>query len=291
VEARALIASKRREPCPLAVVAALLDRDERVSEAADTCAGLFQHFPPGSLELLLRYAEIVEADKRDPLTLIAANIGPHDPITLIARAGGKDPRGLAVIHRALRHDRFQVRHNARVALFEATDDFVPFLRYLVRLQEDQAGILGPVDEKSWEGRTQETSYHLARLGSVFRIIDWADSRPEDLARGLVALLDDSSPAIRRGAARLIGANAHTPGYNLHDPQWKRDVTKLLAEWPFTPKVSPIRTASKMIPFLAALHAESRLRRLAAGDPCPTVRENARNAVKRLVGVQRSPVSP
>lgn len=57
VQARAMIAAKRKEPCPLAVVEAMLDKDLSVSQNASACGELFKTFSSGSVEVLLRCAK------------------------------------------------------------------------------------------------------------------------------------------------------------------------------------------------------------------------------------------
>jgi hypothetical protein len=39
------------------------------------------------------------------------------------------------------------------------------------------------------------------------LAQWSESRPEELASVLLTLLDDPSPVLRRGAAKLIAASA------------------------------------------------------------------------------------
>ena len=58
------IAKNRHQTCPLAIVEAMLDKDEFVSQTADAVAGWFKTFPRGSVEILLRCADSQDVNRR-----------------------------------------------------------------------------------------------------------------------------------------------------------------------------------------------------------------------------------
>jgi hypothetical protein len=262
----AKIAKDRDEACPRAVVEAMLDKDMFVSQTADVVADMFKKFPPGSVEILLRCAESEDDNRR------ARCLG-H-----LARAGGKDRRVVEAIEKATKDKCFGVRHNARVALFRATDNLAEFLAYLIRLLEDPDGVLSPVDAASEEGKRERVTRHLVSLSAVVLIVEWSDKRPDDLAPALLKLLDSPSAQMRRGAVRQIGASAVK--VDLAGPDGKKG--------PAVPpgpsgveKPQPSNVAGRF----EKLKAEDRLRDLRDNDPDDTVRAAARVALERLATVR------
>jgi HEAT repeat protein len=263
----ARIAEGRREPCPLVIIEAMLDKDEQVSQTAGAQAGRFKTFAPGTVDVLLRCA------------------GSDDPrlrgecLGHLARAGGKNKKALEVIEKATRDKSFGVRHNARVAMFQATDDLGEFLAYLICLQEDPDGVLGPVDADSEAGKRERTTRDLASLGAAMLVVEWSDRRPDDLAPALLKLLAAPSPTMRRGAARLIGASAVK--VDLADHDWD----KLLVGPPEPPKAQKPPQRSNAAVRFEKLKAEDRLRELRDGDPDHTVRAAAHMALERFATVR------
>jgi hypothetical protein len=279
VEGLASLARKRQEPCPLAIIEAMLDKDEMVSQTADLNAGHFKRFAPGCVEVLLRCARSANANLRGSSLL-------H-----LAHAGGKDGRGLEAIEKAKDDKSFGVRHNAHCALFQANNNLQEFLTYLIRLQEDPAGVLGPVDTKSEDGKRELTVRNLAVLGSAAIVIEWSEDRAPDLAAALMKLLADPSPKIRRGAARLIGASAAK--VELADIDWKTLLEPLADADKWKKLLEPLADADKSQKPLqrskAAVQFEklkiaARLRELRDNDPDQRVRQAARTALERLAAV-------
>jgi HEAT repeat protein len=262
----AKMAKDRDEFCPRAVVEAMLDKDVYVSQTANIVAAWFKTFPPGSVEILLRCAGSEDDNRRGRC------------LGHLARAGGKDKRVIEAIEKATKDKSFGVRHNARVALFEATDNLAEFLAYLIRLLEDPDGVLSPVDAASEEGHRERTTRDLASLGAVLLIVEWSDKRPDELAPALLKLLESPSPQMRRGAARQIGASAVKVDLADRDGKKGSDVAPAPSG---VEKPQPSNVAGRF----EKLKAEDPLRALRDNDPDDTVRAAARVALERLATVR------
>src|SRR5262249_12964966 len=190
VLALGLIANKLGKPCPLAVLEALLDKEDEVRWQAMACTPLFKTFAPGSVEVLLRCAKSESADVRG------------DSLFLLALAGGKDPKVLGVIEKAKQDQTFLVRHTAYCAMFRANDQLDEFLAYIIRAREDPDAVLSPAPENREMREREKSMTNLFVLGSAMRVIEWSERRADELAPALLKLLGDKSPVMRRGAANL-----------------------------------------------------------------------------------------
>ncbi|MEX0701094.1 MAG: hypothetical protein WD069_03275 [Planctomycetales bacterium] len=258
---------KPEDSCPVVIIEAMLDEEEMVRQFADVYAGQFASYAPGSLDVLLRCAKSENVDVR------------ADCVSHLARAGSKDERALEGIERAKKDESFAVRHNAHVAMFQATDDLAEHLAYLIRLQEDPDGVLGQVDPDSEVGRRELTIRNLACIGAAMSVVKWSDERPDDLAPALLGLLADPSPEMRRGAARLIGASAVKVDLALHDGKNSLEPPPVAAKAQQPPQRSNVAVRFEK------LKAEDRLRELRDDDPDRTVRAAARMALGQLATVR------
>jgi HEAT repeat len=284
-----LIARSLGKPCPLAVVEALLDREEEVRWQAQACAGCWPSgpFAPGSVEVLLRAVRSPDVGVRS------------SSLFLLALAGGKEPKVLTAIRKA-REDRvFEVRHCAHCALFSATNRLDEFLLYLIRLREDPESLFTP-GLKEAERKQEQKERNLALLGSSTRLIEWSEHRADELAPLLVKLLNDESPVVRRGAVNLIGATVVKVVLPPRGQQPGMPGGNLSSLLPYVaPQTSP-QTApgekkpekSKTALRLEKLKVEERLRTLRDRDPDGTVREAAGRALARIALVnERKPTLP
>ena len=269
VDCRAEVAKKRREPCPLVIVEAILDQDEMVSQSADCYAAHFSKFAPGCVEVLLRCAQS-ENDR----------VRHGGSLNHLAYAAGKDKRALEAIEKAMNDKSFGVRHNAHIAMFHANDNLEQLLTYFIRLQQDPDGVLGQVDKTTEDGKREVVIRDMVQVGSVGVIVEWSDKRAEDLAAALVKLLGSESPQLRRGAAYLIGASARKivwPTGTAMEPDWKKFLDP--PEKPVQPQKPPEK--SKAAFQFEKLKVEDRLRELFQNDTDETVRAAAGIALERL----------
>jgi hypothetical protein len=192
--------------CPIGLIQALRDPVDEVRWEAAVLARPFKRkMAPGALDALIAAAKDERADVRTTCLLLLAN------------AAGKDPNARLVIERAKQEKSFDIQHTAHCAWFIATDDLAEFLTYMIRVREEPESVLKPLPEGSEEAKAQMCMRNLFVLGSAMRIIEWTEDRPDELAAALVTLLDHKSPAMRRGAADLVGASARKVDIKRADP--------------------------------------------------------------------------
>src|SRR5262249_27221695 len=97
-------------------------------------------------------------------------------------------------------------HSAHIALFRARDRLDEHLPYLIRVREDPASVLTPGPADAEVAKEERAQRNLFLLGIATQVIEWSESRADELAAGLMKLLDDRSVVMRRGAAKLIAAS-------------------------------------------------------------------------------------
>lgn len=281
VVALAHVARHHKRPCPLALVEAIRDKEDLVRWNAGVYVALFKtDVEPGAVGVL------VEGSRDD-----RAEVREHCVIHL-GIAGGRDPKALAAIDRAKADPNSAVRYAAHGARFTASGDLGEYLAYLVRLREDPAGFQDKYPAGSEAAKLEQTRSNLFQLGAAVRLGEWAEGRPDELAAGLLKLLDDKSALMRRGGAGVIGATARrveqvkpfdpvrptesgpSPFETLLpslDPEFRpREPTK-------QPPPGPSRVAVKLL----AQKVEARLRALRDKDPDESVRAAAKAALDRL----------
>jgi hypothetical protein len=285
-----LIVKRLAQPCPLVVLEALLDREDMVRYQAEACMPFFKTYTPGSVAVLLRGMRAENAEVRSSILLI------------LARAAGADRKALDAMEQAKQDKVFDVRHSAHRALFIAHDKLEGHLPYLIRLREDPALMLSPGPEDAELGRQERARRNLILLGITLDVIEWSDTRADELAAVLMKLLKDESALMRRGAANLIGAAA----VKVELPS-QRDVNPLTSpRWPdeswvqsILPYVEPEAAAkmksdskrkeapqkSKVALRLEKLGVEAVLRKLRDDDPDRSVRGAARLALEQLARLQ------
>ena len=84
LKALAAIAEKRKEPCPLAIIHAMLDKDDSVYQSANVYAAYFSRFAPGAVDVLLPYAKSDNVRLRNDCLIIL--------LTLAAKTSGSSKR-------------------------------------------------------------------------------------------------------------------------------------------------------------------------------------------------------
>jgi len=265
-----LIARSMDRPCPLAVLEAIHDKEDFVRYQAFERAALFKAYPAEALDVLLRGVQADNAELRGTSLL------------LLPRVAAKDPKALAAVEQATKDKVFDVRHSAHVARFRLRDKLDEFLPYLIRVREDPASVLSPVPADSEVGKNELRERNLVLLGTGSRMVEWGESRTDELAAALVKLLADESPVMRRGAAGLIGASA----VKVEPPRQGGPFDSILPyiDPPAAPKgAAPEK--SKVAARLERLGVVAALQKMQADDTDRTVRDAARSALERLATVQ------
>jgi HEAT repeat protein len=285
VLALGLIAYNLKKPSPMVLFEALLDKEEEVRWQAQHCISLFKEHPPAAVDILTRCANSEDASFRSMAVLE------------LARVAGKVKKVLDVIEKAKSDKLFQVRNNAHVAAFNATDRLEPFVVYLIRVREDAEGVLSPAAGDSELRKQEMTLRNLMMISGAMQTIGWSEKRPDELAEILMKLLKDPSPTMRRGAAHVIGAavvKTEIPGpkHGLFEHILPHIEQDNLFQSPDSPKSAkkpaPPKPPekSKVALRLEKLGVEARLRELHDRDPDRSVRDAARFALERLTSVQK-----
>lgn len=289
VAALSHLANRLGRPCPLAVTQALCDPVDLVRWEAAAWAGTFKGFAPGSAKVLLRGVTADKADVRSTCLL------------LLARAAGNDPKALDAMNKAKKDKVLDVRHSAHIALFIARNKLDEHLPYLIRVREDPESVLTPAPADSALAKLERAQRNLFLLGIAMQVIQWSETRADELAAVLTKLLGDDLAVMRRGAVNLIAASvvkvelaARRKGAPLGFADMPKD------GWSSTilPYLDPEGAAkrgketrpkerpqkSKVARCLEKLKVTDRLRKLCNDDPDRSVREAARAALERLAAL-------
>lgn len=270
VLALGVVAKGLGRPCPLPVLEAIHDPEQFVRYQAFERASQFKDFPPGARDVVLRGVVAENAELRG------------SSLILLPRVAAKDPKALDAIELAKKDKVFDVRHSAHVARFLVRDRLDEFLPYLIRVREDPASVLSPVAEDSEVGKNELRERNLILLGTASRMVEWGESRTDELAAALVKLLADESPVLRRGAAGLIGASAVKV-----EPLPQGGGLEAILPY-IDPPAAPKAAApekSKVAARLESLGVVAALQKLRADDADRSVRDAARSALERLATVQ------
>jgi hypothetical protein len=282
-------ANRLGRPCPLAVIRALSDSVDEVRWEAAAWAAVFKTFAPGSTEVLLHGVTADKAELRSTSLL------------LLARAAGKDPKALEAMEKATEDKVFDVRHSAHLALFRARDRLDEHLPYLIRIREDPASVLTPGPADSEVAKEERAQRNLFLLTIAMQVMEWSESRADELAGVLMKLLDDKSAVMRRGAANLIAASVNKvelPAQRPGDPLGLAGMPKDGWASSILPYIDPEGAAkrekdarpaerpqkSKVARCLEKLQVDDRLRKMGDNDPDRSVREAARHALEQLAGL-------
>jgi hypothetical protein len=270
VEALAMIAYQpKHKVCPVAVVEAFLDKDAEVRSIAQGCAGMFREFAPGSAGVLLK-----AAGHPDPLAR-----GPA--ILTLAYAAGKDEKVQQVIRAARNDPDFRVRNDAYSGWFLITnklEDIVPYrLRTLTEFRDEP-----PLPPNSTEAaRTEKTWKNLLQLGAAVHLQNLAEERAEEMAKLVLAHLDDRDAVLRRGAACLVGDLARSHAQTLNPARLPPFI--IPDEKPKDPPKSS--QPPKLLVRLQEMKIEERLRKLQRDDPVEAVRKTAAESLEQLAALK------
>ena len=183
-----ILCYRNDQPCPLVLVEAMLDPDKRISTNARAVVGFCKVVPKEAVPLLLKCAADLNGDVRS-IALMP-----------LARAGGKDPMVLAVLHQAA-HDRYvHVRTNAAAAIWQMTGDLSQVVPCWLLLTEDSEG-------PAAEGDLEKESLNIAAFAGAMMLRKQSLARPREMCDVLVKLVDSNHQALRRAAVRNLRAMA------------------------------------------------------------------------------------
>jgi hypothetical protein len=235
-------------PLPLVVLQAFRDQERCVRCAARflpsgvECA----KYPPGAVEDLLKSAEFpVSYETR------------AEALRRLEAIAKDDPRALRAITAALTDKHPEVRKAASLAHAGITGKLDVSLPYLIRFttHPETEWLIDPTAGPDEEGITPEQqrrkrNHWTDRAREV--MAGMCSEKPAEVAAVLMKLLDDPSAAMRRDVAATIARAEAIKDLKL-----------------------------KVLPELKKLGVAEKLRALSAGDPDPSAREAAREALTHL----------
>jgi hypothetical protein len=172
------LVKEKTKACPMELVQALFDENQRVRELASCYVYDYDEFPKESLPLLIKVLR-----DSDP-TIQQAIAGNFYRLGDIAKEGVPD------LIKLLDHKDPWIRHNASISLWYITRQPKLFLRTTVELNS----MVTPEGAKDQLTPGVATAYFFMTL---------EEEVPEELGSELIALLTDSSSQIRASAARLL----------------------------------------------------------------------------------------
>jgi HEAT repeat protein len=268
----ALIVNNLKKSCPRVIIEAFLDKDLQVRDQATACTGLFNSFAPDSVEVLLACAKAENPNVRS------------ESLRILALAAATNPNALDAIEKGKLDPTFHVRHAAYCAKFQANGKLAEFVPYIIRVREDPEGALRPVSNDPEIRKQEQCMRTLFQMGCAIKLIAWSDERPNELAQVLGDLLEDKSPIIRRGAARLVGITATETVLRIPDESGTDPLAELEKELKEDSQSKRPPRKSKVAAQFEKLKVEERLRRLRDHDADESVREAARTSLQRLASL-------
>jgi HEAT repeat protein len=269
---------RRKRPCPLALIEAMLSQTDVVRWQAGIWVDKFKEFASGSIPILLRGVRSEDPD-------IRGNI-----LFPLAQAAREDEKLLAVIRDCTKDKDWKVRDCAHIALYHATDQVDDFLIYLAR-ERQAAHKAGPVrKQESAEEKRLREQRNDRMIGAAGLIREWLDSRPIDVGRVLCRMLENEASSERGGAAILLGEFANID--RCVKSKSKRGDIKdsfpsLAPLEENTPEEQAERTA-QLAKQMRELGVIDRLTKIAEKDPEKEVRQAAQEALQGLRGQRARP---
>jgi hypothetical protein len=193
VRSRAIMAlagleRRRKQPCPLALIEAMLDPIDIVRWQAGVQIALFPDLAPGAAPVLLRGTKSEDPDVR-------GNI-----LFPLARAARKDPTLLPALRERTKDKDWFVRDCAHIALYRATDEIDDYLLYVAR-ERAAAHKAGPLrKEEGEEEKRLRAQRNLLMISGAVMLSEWLEKRPKDVAGAIRRMLEDEAASERSAAA-------------------------------------------------------------------------------------------
>jgi hypothetical protein len=269
----------RERPCPGVLIEAMTDPVEDVRWEASASVGTFKEVAPEAVPAVLR-------GMKNPNPQVRAHL-----VFPLAKLARKDAKLVAVIREATSDSDWDLRDCAYFALYRATDKLDDVLPYMVRERGAQEDARLAGRQESLEEKKLRENRNLRMIGAGAIMVEWLDTRPDDVSRVLTALLDDKTAADRRAAALFLATFA-IMNQNMRNkpPQARKEFGVSDYFSVNSPEDKAARTA-QLRKQLSRLGLLGRLERLAASDPEPAVQRAAEKALRALeshkAGAKRS----
>lgn len=285
VEARGNLALQIKAPCPVGVIAAMLDGEADVRENAINWSGVFPagRYTQDAAPVLLRCVKSEHPGVR--------SLG----VLLLSQLPKADATILRTVKELTNDKQFLVRNDAQIALYRITgklDDVVPYcLRF--RLEARDAARI-QTDKLPAEERAQR---NLVNLGVNMRLSNLIEDRTDDLTRYLIGLLMSEDATLRRATAIFLADRyrglAQPPKAGAIDFPYSEYFPRTPFDDPEAQRKQREANAKKQAAFnqrLEELGVEKRLRQLRDADPEALVRGAATEAVSQWEAYRKKKAS-
>lgn len=176
-----------RIACPLPVVKALNDEDERIRAGAAAMLALYERYPKEAIPILFAAVESDDLDVRSSIPFALKD------------AVGKTPKVLETLKQMFADPEPMVRNNAYAAHFELTGNLDVYVPYLLRTTSDLK------EPPQSETKAQKQLRELQTVRVAMHFYRLTRERPNDLATTLVANLSHAEAAVRQCALRNLRA--------------------------------------------------------------------------------------
>lgn len=250
------VAKRHQKPAPDVLFEVLTATDcDCVPTAAAMALDSLKPLPPGSTAKLLKVATTGNADQRDLGYFLLATHAPKDPAAL------KVLRDAASVPDVLK------RHNARCALFTATNKIADLYPHIMDVYVLRGETPYPGDDAPENVKRDNMTLNLIVLGGATKLAQWTQDRPAELQDEMLARLQLSSPKVRLEVLKRLEAYADAlagpepkaePGFD-YDPKRQRAGMKAILTDP------TMRLA---------------LKTAAEKDTSPAVRELAKDVIRK-----------
>jgi HEAT repeat protein len=272
VNALARLAWQRKQPCPVVLVEAILDKNFGVHLRSSGWVDQYPVLPPEAAPVLLRGARSDNPDVRACVLM---------PLGKLAR---KDKALLPALQERTKDKDWTVRNNAYVALYKATDRLDDYLGYLARERAAASESLLARKEESEDEKRHCTERTLLWISSAGLLCEWLEPRPKDLARTLTRMLEDVAASERIAGAMLLADFAYVYRDIKITPQGERGKKsrRWVPEFPTrnTPEVQAEK-AAQLAKQMRELGVLDRIHKLTLRDPDKEVRDAAKVAFNSL----------
>jgi HEAT repeat protein len=263
---------RRKRPCPLVLIEAMLDPVDIVRWQAGVQIALFPDIAPGAAPVLLRGTKSDDPDVRGNILF---------PLATAAR---KDPKLLPALRERTKDKDWFVRDCAHIALYRATDQIDDYLAYVAR-ERAAAPKAGPLRKDEAEGAKRlRAQRNLLIISGSALLAEWLQTRPKDVAGALGRMLEDEAAAERSAAANLLADFASMYRLLRGTPPAGRGKEGAPPPPVFPAANSPevqAERAAHLAKQMQELGIAGRLRKLSERDPDPEVRRAAEEALKSL----------
>ena len=246
------VAKLHKKPAPEVLFDALTATDcDCVPTAAAMALDDLKPLPPGSTAKLLKVATTGNDEQRDMGYLMLATHAP------------KDPAALKVLRDAASVPGVMKRHNARCALFRATDKLSDLFPHIMDIYVLRADTPGPPNDAPENVKRENMTLNLIYLGGATILARWTQDRPAELLDEMIASIQLGSPKVRLEVLRQVERFAEA----LAEPE-----PEAIPGSEFDPKRR--RAGMKAIVHDPAMRKA--LKTAADKDPSPAVRELAKD---------------